>query len=114
MLRNWNGIQQVFTGIFVPFSGEFQTVVEEGEVDTYVVAFLLFPRKVIVYESRNGRTGDGCVTKAISHVVTCHYSLIHVFTDVFVTEFTIAGAYLEHVDNVSVEGEKSFLVKTPS
>ena len=96
MLRNWNGIQQVFTGILVPFSGEFQTVVEEGEVDTYVVAFLLFPRKVI------------------SHVVTCHYSLIHVFTDVFVTEFTIAGAYLEHVDNVSVEGEKSFLVKTPS
>jgi len=114
LFGNGNSIKQVFTGVLVPFGSEFQTVVEQGEVDTHVVAFLLFPRKVVVYESGNGRTGDGRVAKAISHVITCHYSLIHVFTNVFVTELAIAGTYLEHVDNVSVEGEERLLVETPS
>ena len=114
LFGNGHGIQQVIADVFVPFGSEFQTVVEHGKVNTYVVAFLLFPRQVVVHESRDGRTGDRGVAKAVSHVVTRHYSLIHVFTDIFITQFTVTSTHFEHIYHVAVEGKECLLVEAPA
>lgn len=47
MFGNGNSIKQVFTGVLVPFGSEFQTVVEQGEVDTHVVAFFFSQERLL-------------------------------------------------------------------
>lgn len=40
--------------------------------------------------------------------------LIGVFTNVLITQFTIAGTNLEHVDNIAIDGEELLLIETPT
>lgn len=92
----------------------FQAIVEHREVDTHVGGLLLLPCDIVVHEGRNGRTGYRTVAEAVSHVVTVHGSHILVLTDVLVTELTIAGTNLEHVNDVAADWEELFLIEAPA
>ena len=112
--RNGNAKQQILRLVLIPLSRKLDTVVEECQVDTNVSGLLFLPSDELIHISRDGRTGDRLVTEAISHVITHHSCLIHVLTDVLITEFTIAGANLEHVYDVAVDGEEILLIETPT
>ena len=75
---------------------------------------LLLPGDIVVHEGRNGRTGYRTVAEAVSHVVTVHGSHILVLTDVLVTELTVAGTNLEHVNDVAADREELLLIETPT
>ena len=112
--RNRHAIEKVFRNVLVPLGCELDAVVEHCEVDTDVGSLLLLPSDVLVYEGRNGRTSDRVIAEAICHVVTVHCSLELVFTDVLVTELTVATTHLEHVDDIVAEWEPLFLVEAPA
>jgi TonB-dependent starch-binding outer membrane protein SusC len=58
--------------------------------------------------------GYRTVAEAVSHVVTVHGSHILVLTDVLVTELTVAGTNLEHVNDVAADWEELFLIEAPA
>ena len=114
LFRNRNSIQKVFAGILVPLGCKLQAVAEQGEVDTHIVGLLFLPCQVIVHESRNGRTGHYVTVEIVSHVVARHDSLIHILTDILVTEFTIAGTDFEEVHGIWIEREEALFVEAPA
>ena len=100
--------------VLIPLGSELQTVVEHCQVDTHVGGLLLLPGDIAVHEGRNGRTGYKTVAEAVSHVVTVHASHILVLTNVLVTELTIAGTNLEHVNDVAADREELLLIEAPT
>ena len=112
--RHGHVVEQFGRDVLVPLSGELQAVVEHGQVETHVHGLLLLPGDVLVDEGRDGRTRHSLVAERVGHIVAVHGSLIGIFADVLVTELTIAGAQLEHVDHVGANGEELLLVQTPT
>ena len=107
-------MKQIGRFILIPFCRELNAVVEQSQVNTYVHGLLLLPCNVLVYESLNRRTYNRRITKAISHIAWTISCLIHVLTNILVTELTIAGTNLEHVNDIVVDGEELFLIETPT
>jgi len=114
LFRNGNRIQKVFADIFVPLGRKLQSVAEQGKVDTHIIGLLFLPCQVAVHESGNGGTGHYVTVEVVSHIVARHDSLIHILTNIFITEFTITGADFKHVHDIRIEREEVFFVETPT
>ena len=112
--RHGHVVEQLGRDVLVPLGCKLNAVVEHSQVETHVHGLLLLPGDVLVDEGRDGRTRHSLVAERVGHVVAVHRSLIGKFADVLVTELTIAGAYLEHIDDVVVDGEELLLVQTPT
>ena len=112
--RNGHTIKQVGRFVLIVFGRKLDTVVEQCQVNTEVGGLLLLPGDVAIHEIFDGRTCHGIVAEAVGHVASAHRSLVHVFTDVLITQFTIAGAELEHIDDVAINGIEALLVETPT
>ena len=107
-------VEQILRFVLIPLCCELNAVVEQSQVYTYVHRLFLLPRDILIDESRNSRTCNGSVCEAVSHIVTHHRCLIHVLTDILITKLTIAGTYLKHIDDITVDGVELLLVETPT